>query len=589
MKKPTPSPPAPTSAGNTLLARFQQLQAACIKHDDDFVAGAIKVHSDLARAFVLYMEFEKQPAALGALYQRDGIQLSGRSDASKFTPFLKVLFRLDLPNPTADDIKRYRLTPKSMRNRVSHYAAVLDVLEKEHSARPHDFAQQTVEKLVQVIEDNGGIIGIVKARAGAHDNDNDSQRGNAGAQAAAADDYALTKEWIADHALDLLRSTVLGSASMNRPGVPGQMSACVLVVTQSGQFELRAASNDNSIVQTILTEQASRLSGVADDTLRTLGEVIATQCFPAAFCPSGRRASLEGKYKSFYEGIYLDESEDPEAGPACRRLVVREDSILLSAMRTKASVVTLLKPSQPLLGQKAMPVFLDLDQLRLLEDWLVTGTMPARTVAKSGTLLPPCKAKTDTRSIDVLNQATGKKDKLIFNCVGRPQDATASCYQPDFPGAGLIPEWSFAVSKAWLESLRDTFLTPWFTKTASGKKLNRRAHWTFKIIVTKADITFGFELDEESGKNPQSKMSLPTPAVLKRAQTFYVGTKDIAPILHNIADLDLDGDITVSGDADLVMLNFKTGIGDYTIAIPTAAAGKHGVERHRSHRMVEFK
>ena len=52
------------------------------------------------------------------------------------------------------------------------YAAVLDALDREHSARAHDFVQNPVEKLVQVIEANGGIIGAVKARAGAYDNDN---------------------------------------------------------------------------------------------------------------------------------------------------------------------------------------------------------------------------------------------------------------------------------------------------------------------------------------------------------------------------------------------------------------------------------
>jgi hypothetical protein len=120
----------------SLKTQFDVLSKECMKIDDDFTHALAHIHDVLARAFMLYINLERQPAVLVAIYKKDGVKPSSRKDGSKFTPFIKALFRLDLPNPSEADKKRWNLQPQSMKNRVSIYAAALDELDAEYTVRP---------------------------------------------------------------------------------------------------------------------------------------------------------------------------------------------------------------------------------------------------------------------------------------------------------------------------------------------------------------------------------------------------------------------------------------------------------------------
>src|ERR1035437_9535876 len=122
----------------SLNRQFNKLSASCIKADQNYVAAADKIDAVLVRAYMLYLELARKRTVLAKIYKKAGVKRSPRTDGSKFTPFVKVLFRLALPKPSAADKKRHQLAPGTIRNRVSEYAAVLDKLDAAHSARTKD-------------------------------------------------------------------------------------------------------------------------------------------------------------------------------------------------------------------------------------------------------------------------------------------------------------------------------------------------------------------------------------------------------------------------------------------------------------------
>lgn len=568
----------------SLKTQFNALSKECIKIDDDFTHALAHIHDVLARAFMLYINLERQPAVLVAIYKKDRIGPSPRKDGSKFTPFIKALFRLCLPNPSATDKKRWNLQPQSMKNRVSLYAAALNDLDAEYTVRPNDFRTKPEAKFKQFIKDNGGVIGAANRRAQANDNIAEPTKPVIDAF---ADEVAKSKAWIEENSIPLLKTTVIGSATLSKSIKfdTNGMAACVLAQGANGQVQIRASSNDNTPIDIIARAAALRLAA-KDVSLSTLAEVVATQSFPASYCPEGSRAKLSGKYGDWHNRVYLEKDETAAAGPACRRLVVRQNDILLSAVGTNASVVTLLKPSQLLTGAD-FPTFLDSERVRLIEDWLQSETMVARTTTPVAGLGKPHKGHADRRILEVKNEATGMSVTLNFERVCS-SGSSRTTSQPDLKQHKFVPTWSFTATQDWFQTLRDKCLTPWFSKTVSGAKLKRPEHWLFDLKVTKSKLVIGFEHDA-SGDRPEEDIDLESPATLGRAQVkFHVSTKDFAPAFYNLADFDLRNSVNVSGDDTVVLLRFGTAIGEYTIAIPTTKPPGDKVERNQSPRMSAY-
>ena len=92
------------------------------------------------------------------------------------------------------------------------------------------------------------------------------------------------------------------------------------------------------------------------------------------------------------------------------RWLVRQGDILLSAMQTDSSVITVLTPKHKLLKPSDVDVYLDPDKLRLIEEWHETGTLAARETWPADRLQPSPHGHNFDRYLRVTNAALrGKK------------------------------------------------------------------------------------------------------------------------------------------------------------------------------------
>jgi hypothetical protein len=256
---------------------------------------------------------------------------------------------------------------------------VLDQLDAEYATRPKDFQRQPEARFKAFIEQIGGVSGSVKARV----QDNAKRSGKPAANNH-NDEVAKSKDWITANALATVeKTTIIGTASFfKQAGIRftgAGLAACILSKGANGQINVLAASNNNDALQLIAEDEAAKLNKVPDLSLRLLGEVVATQSYPSEFCPEGSRADPAGRYRSWYEDVCVAQG-DVQKG--ARRLVVRQDNILLSPTGTASGVVTIIRPAQHLLLPKDPEVYLD-DDVHTLEDWVATKTIIARTATPS--------------------------------------------------------------------------------------------------------------------------------------------------------------------------------------------------------------
>ena len=70
--------------------------------------------------------------------------------------------------------------------------------------------------------------------------------------------------------------------------------------------------------------------------------------------------------------------------------------------------------------------------------------------------------------------------------------------------------------------------------------------------------------------SPFETFSFPEPIkTLKRTQITTYFSKDLAPILFNLADAHTDSTVTMAGNAHVIVFRYATTVGKFEIAVPT--------------------
>ena len=567
-----------------LRREFDLLSLEGVQCDKSYADAQHQVYGLLARAYIYFRKVQGVPNFLLDLYDAHGITYDASENMINFRPFVRVTFRLSLPNLTDAERNQQHLTPGSQNNRLSDYANALAAVDAEWNANPDGYKHEAEAKLTSFISDRG-LRQIIKD--GKDEKDKASGKNPPPDEA----DINATRKALAETALLKITSdkTKIGSATITKPeqvhfGADG-LTACICRLNKAtGAFEIIATSSDDNVIRGIAEGDTARLNWISSPALQTLAEVVATQSFPSRFIPGGNRAKLTGALKAWYNAVYLEEGK-AKGTANNRRLVLRGRDILLSSRRSDASVVTILRPIHRLVPKVTDEYYLRPENLRTLEEWIENKTIAARTSTPKAALGKADAKVSAPYMLTVKNTATDtKENRLFFYDVHRVEDNPNSMGQVDFAPKQYKAAWSFSANREWLMHLRNQFLDNWFRLAAAGKKLKRWENNFFEITVTATRIVFGYEIDD-TNTNPSETIKLAKPAKVTEGASykFRVSTKDLAPILYNISDFGIGGDIKFAGDASVMTIQFKTEMGQYTVAIPTVTGDAKKLERDATH------
>lgn len=566
----------------TLLGRFQKLSASAVACDRDYAQAEHAIYDKLVEEYLFYLEVKDKPNFLDSLYEKEGIrgnQLSG--NRTNFNPFVRVIFRLDLPNVSAKEAARQRLTPGSQKNRVAYYATAFEALDAEYTERSDDYRTNTRAKL-RAFFDEHSIQGLIQKKKEAN------ALKKHGALAESEKDVADTRKLLEDAAFSNLKNkqSKIGTAAISKSDgmryTADGLTACIIRRDAKGSLQIVAASHDEAAMRTIAYDNEVRLGNIRAASLRTIAEVVATQSFPMQHIPAGNMALLTGALKHWHKNVYLEPTEKKKAFTN-RRLVIRGKSVLLSAQRTNSSVVTILESPLKMVPKISDEYFMLASNIRTLEEWIENKTIVARTAKPEYTLGSAPKETKANYALQVENAYSGAKPTyLYFYNLHGSSIGKDSSGQVDFNENSYKPTWQSTVSNGWLQQLRNALFEKWFRYAASGNKIKRGENSYFKILVTPSKFSIGYELD---ATKVHPRVTVPLQAKLKGAAslTVLVSSKDFAPVFNNVCDLEINGGIELSGDKAAMVMRFATPAGAFTIAIPTITLSKKGFSRNAKH------
>ncbi len=255
------------------------------------------------------------------------------------------------------------------------------------------------------------------------------------------------------------------------------------------------------------------------------------------------------------------------SGPrlSTQRLLVRENDMILSASARSVSVVTRLVPNALLLAG-GPNVFLASRDREQIEQLLGTGEVSVLTAQpESGLEQAPAEERA-SHILSVHNSLLQKTKTLIF--YRHDPDRPTHC-QADFKRDEFTPEWTTAVPAHWGADVRQGWLDEWFATLGRFNQIIRpnNAVLVLKVLPRKFEIVFN---RQDGAEGPS--VSFPFRKAIKvpagADQTAYF-SKDLAPVLFNLADAEVDGDIVIAGNRHALVFRYRSPVGRFEIAVPT--------------------
>jgi hypothetical protein len=305
-------------------------------------------------------------------------------------------------------------------------------------------------------------------------------------------------------------------------------------------------------------------------------EIIRSQIYPTNALPQ----NLENRAK-WYRTVLLDQSairtsdlpsykkgDKTKALWAPSKLLIRgkQKDIILSHGKSGVSVVTRCVPKSFLLTNED-EVFLRVVERSRIERLLETGELQITDATPKTTLKRSKKTQKFRYELALSSRYAQKQITLHFYDT-KPYAGSLTGFQADFNFVSFKPKWSFKVDPHWFGRLREKALDQWFTQLGSGNRPNRASNRHMEVVVTSTKFDLVFNISEHGSANQDMPASISLADKIKFLRTQYL-SKDIAPVLFNLADVVSNKMIEVKGNEDAIVFEYENDLGDFHIAVPS--------------------
>lgn len=566
----------PSSTRDALRSKVASLSTSASKALDDFERSNVALYKALVDVLLLWIECRNELGFLDDLYAGQRYK-KPKDNAETLFPFLKIIFA------------KSSITHAD-KSRLSKWNIALLCLLYELENNAKRYRAKMADKLIQFIQASGGIDGLLS--------EEEKQRIEYEESILLAGRETPFNPYHEGTAFDLMRaalqtiSTATPIATLN-PARPLRVDEYQLVAllaqrSANGTYTVLGSTNRAATLGPLAHDVIRRPTQQLPAELKAIVDVIRTQAYPPEAMPLDLKAREEWLTK-----VYRDETRfsakkvpgRPEAHRGGRLLATKKllitggtKEILLSASSLKASVVTKFSNATTSLEAGELFCLPGYGQL-LLERMCETGEINAVDVVAGETLQRITSAAAPLHYSLHLKRPTRQRVKIIELYDPARYAAHPFAFQADFDFGKWSPSWAFNAAPTWFAELRERFLDRWFTTLGARKQVKRLNNQAFEITVTSQAFKMGFNLSDAGSpppfELPISHTSLPQN---KQQSAFYL-SKDLGPVFYNIGDLDIVGEIAVSGNSDALVLSFTADIGTVAIAIPAAQLIRAQYER----------
>jgi hypothetical protein len=525
----------------------------------------------LVKSYLWWLECQILPDLLDEMYADAGIPVRSKGDNSpNFGPLLRLIFD--------------RATYAHERERITFWVwgCAVSALHIEHSENQQRYRTNAEGKLLQFIIDQGGIIGLTKKDVVdiPNEEDNSSKKKNA----PKVSNDKVRKALQARAKAGLVNAKGIGTAATTQPVRVGEDGLIAVLARRepNGKITILGSSNTQSAIDHIAEHLLSTdLTHIAPN-VRVLSEVIRSQAYPVISMPSD-----PAKRAAWYRSVLLDKSpiktsdiaaaangKKKEYLKAPTKLLIRgaHGDVILSGSKTDLSVVTSCKPATPLIGKNDQ-VFLRVMERSVIERMLDTGEIHLLK-ASPQTGLKRSSADAKYAYELTLDNGVSTKPQTLHFYDAKQKAGMLTGFQAGFDFDAWKPHWTFRVQPVWFGKLRELMLDEWFASLGAGKQPNRPSNLIMQAVVTAKSFGLVFNIHDEKLAPQQKQVADVKLKTTKRTHKTEHLSKDIAPVLFNLADVHSDGMIEVSGNDHALVFSYKNDLGTFKIAVPTAERKK---------------
>jgi hypothetical protein len=355
-----------------------------------------------------------------------------------------------------------------------------------------------------------------------------------------------------------------------RLGVDG-LSVLLARREPTGHVTILGSSNDPAQIEAVAATVARRDPTGLSPTLRALAQIIATQAFPAHALPSSpeqrakwyrtKHAGPGDLHVSDLEGWEGEERGQPLT--SWKRLLLRGGrEALLSGSVVTVSPVTRCVLAEPLIDE-GDAVFLRPRELAAIEQWYASGELASLRADPELGLL---RAETGLYKLVVTSEITDSTELLQF--YRHSPDTNVTHYQADFGREAFEPTWRTTVPAQWFATLRQVWTDKWFAELGRFNQITRKNNAVLEVKATNDEFRVVFNRHPDASASEAVEFPQPGPNLTEPHTARYL-SKDLGPILFNLADAPVSGAVTMAGNDHALVFTYETPIGQFEIAVPT--------------------
>jgi hypothetical protein len=516
-----------------------------------------KLYDLMARLYLWWRAASAKPEYVESIYRQRGIGHKSTGHEPNFSPLIRLVWGMEEPSP-------------SDRATISQWNKALRGMDEQFCEHPEEFAHNAVGKLVAFVEGKGGVVGF--QNGGQIERDEPQ-----------IDNKPLSADAI--ETLSRLATTVvatlpgMGSATVNESIRVGQ-DGLVLLLGRSdtnGNVTVLGSCNDPEQIKKASINAIRRdLTGLPPQ-FRAIVETMSTQTFPSHALPSSPEERATWFDKKFSDetdlwGLCNDDCRPKGTkSKTTKRLLVRpvEGDLLLSSNMTPKSPVTRCIPNEQPFGGDS--TYLALSEISRVERWIESGEMSLLRFNGEEQVEDIRSEDGVAYALSILDSTSGYSQRLSF--YEHTPDRDIAHTQGEFDRERFRPDWTVQLAPKWFGKVREVWADEWFAGLGKSNQITRSHNAVLDLKVEAQSISIIFN-QREGAITPTESFTVPTP-IDAHGQKYSFFSKDVAPVLANLADVPAIGEIVVSGNEHALLFEYATPIGRFEIAIPTLRADSH--------------
>lgn len=563
-----------------LQTRYHALHKECGGSLDALQSSREGLWRSLVRAYLWWRDCQQTPGFLEALYagQKIGYQ-STKDNTPNFNPLLRLLF--DKATLSAGE-----------RSMFSNWNAALVTLHAEFTDNDAAYRTNPEGKLVQLIKERGGLVQMArKAEQERAQVDEEDLTTKSATKAITKPPAPDVKRMIQTRALDMMGTLKgTGAVTADVPLRVGEKHLIALLARRmpDGSVVTLGSTSNSEAIRLISEDIAARSVVHLSGNLRVILEVLRSQLYPWQSQPrdpvqraAWRRSVLLDTTEFRVSDVPGRTGSKGQRLTSAKKLLISgaDGTLLLSGTKLTSSVVTRCRTKVSLVG-KTEHVFLRINDRARLEHWLETSEVHVRAVSPAKGLEKTAGTEKFTHRLTLKGDKTQTDLRMHFYDV-KNKATLPTRFQATFKFDSFKPDWSCEVTHAWFGNLREQMLDTWFVTLGEKSQIKRANNRLMWLNVSEQRISIRFNAADDT----KLAADHPMPAGTQwqgggAAYDTQHLSKDIAPVLYNLADAHVTGNIKISGNSHALLFTYATDMGEFDIAVPAAQVNKKAMVRH---------